>query len=346
MNVRHTIKVAALTGGKHVPSARFRVRQLIPALSEQGVLMHEFIPPVSKYPPARKWLRPMWAMAALTGRMPAVVATHRYDIVLLQRELLSTLVTLEPLTKRPRVLDIDDAIFLHRGGRFARRLAQQSDLIVCGNDFLAERFAQWNRNVVVIPTAIDTRRYTPKKWSHKSQDKLVIGWTGTSGNFKYLYQIETALEKVIKTLPNVLFRVIADKEPRFTGALKEKLDFILWSPETEVTGVQNMTVGIMPLDDTEWERGKCSYKMLQYMACGIPVVVSPVGMNAEVVSLGEIGTGARSQDDWVNALLTMLSLDDSERKRIGAIGRHIVEKHFSIDAVTPRLSHVLKRLVP
>ncbi|MDH7578549.1 MAG: glycosyltransferase family 4 protein [Bacillota bacterium] len=345
MNVRQAIKVAALTGGEHVPSARFRVRQLIPALSRYGVEMHEFIPSISKYPPELKWLRPFWGVAALAARVPAVLATHRYDVVFLQRELISTFLTLEPLAKRPRVLDVDDAIFLHRGGRFAKRLAQLSDLIICGNDFLAEHFSQWNKNITVIPTAIDTRRYTPRAQNRNSQDKLVIGWTGTSGNFKYLYQIEGALEKVIKTLPNVVFRVIADKEPKFRGVPKERFEFVQWSPETEVPSVQTMTVGIMPLADTEWERGKCSYKMLQYMACGIPVVVSPVGMNAQVLSLGNVGFAAKSRDEWEDALLTMLSLDDREREKMGMVGRRIVEEHYSIDVMAPRLARKIKQLV-
>lgn len=345
MNTHHAIKVAALTGGKNVPSARFRVRQLIPALYSHGVEMHEFVPPISKYPPGSKWLRPFWGTAALTVRVPAVVATHRYDVVFLQRELISTFLTLEPLTKRPRILDVDDAIFLHRGGRFAKRLAQLSDLVICGNDFLAEYFSRWNKNVAIIPTAVDTRRYTPRPLNCSSQSKLVIGWIGTSGNFKYLYQIEDALEKAVKTLPNAIFRVIADKVPRFRGALKERLEFVRWSPETEVAGLQTMTVGIMPLADTEWERGKCSYKMLQYMACGIPVVVSPVGMNVQVLSLGTVGLAAKSPDEWADAILTILSLGDRKREEMGSTGRRIVEKYFSIDVIAPRLAREVKRLV-
>lgn len=326
-----------------MPSARFRVRQLIPALSRLGVDVHEFVPLISRYPPPQKWLRPMWALAALAGRLPAVMATHAYDGVLLQRELLSTLITLEPFTKRPRVLDVDDAIFLHRGGKHAKQLALQSNLIICGNDFLAERFALWNKNVVVIPTAVDTQRYIPRKGSYDLESKLVVGWTGTSGNFRYLYQIETALERVLKALPNVVFRVIADKQPLFQGILKERLDFIRWSPETEVTGIQSMTVGIMPLANTEWERGKCSYKMLQYMACGIPVVVSPIGMNVQVLALGEAGLGASSQNEWVDALLSLL-LDERERYRMGKVGRCIVEDHFSIEVVAPLMAQQLRHV--
>lgn len=345
MNIRHSIRVAALTGGKNEPSARFRVRQLIPELSQYGVDMHEFIPSISMYPPESKWLRPFWGAAALGVRIPAVFKTNFYDVVILQRELISTFLTLEPLTKRPRVLDVDDAIFLHRGGKFAKKLAQLSDLIICGNSFLAEHFSHWNENTIIIPTAIDTRRYTPMTRNRYSQDDPVIGWIGTKGNFKYLYLIERALQKVVMTDPNITFRIVADKEPEFQGELKKRIEFIRWSPEAEVPSLQTMTVGIMPLAETEWEKGKCSFKMLQYMGCGVPVVVSPIGMNTQVLSLGNIGLSAKSQDEWADALLKLLSLDESEREKMGMIGRHVVEQYFSTDVIAPLLAAELKRLM-
>ncbi len=343
MSAADGVRVAALTGGINVPSTRFRVRQLIPALRENGVLMHEFIPHVSKYPPAAKWLRPLWGGAALTVRIPAVLATHHYDITFLQRELVSTFLTLEPLTKRPRVLDVDDAIFLYRGGRFAERLARRCDLIICGNDYLGDIFSQWNKNVRVIPTAVDTKRYFPKKAMDASK-REVIGWTGTSGNLKYLYEIEPALAIVLKACPDVILRIIADARPTFHSIQKERIDFIPWSPKNEVKGIQGMSIGIMPLADSAWERGKCSFKMLQYMACGVPVVVSPVGMNSQVLSLCTVGLGASNQKDWAEALVGLLG-DEGKRASMGINGRNVVEKYFSIDVVVPQLARYLRDLV-
>lgn len=337
------IKVAALTGGKYDPSARFRVRQLIPALLQEGIEMDEFIPPISKYPPSQQWFRPLWGIATLAGRIPAVIATYRYDIVLLQRELLSTLVTLEPFTKRPRVLDVDDAIFLHRDGRFAKQLAQLSDLIICGNDFIAEWFSKWNNNIAIIPTAVDTRRYIPREENRSSQGKLVIGWIGTSGNFKYLYKIESALERVIKKRSEIIFKIISDQKPKFKEKLNEKIEYVKWSPKTEIADIQSMTIGIMPLDNTEWEKGKCSFKMLQYMACGIPVIVSPVGINAQILSESKIGFGVISLKDWVDALIFLLNSPE-QRKKMGSNGRKLVEAKYSINAIVPKLSSYFKAI--
>ncbi len=344
--MKEEVKVAALTGGRNVPSARFRVRQLIPLLSEYGVKVREFVPWVSKYPPERKYLRPAWGVAALAVRIPTIFATYCYDVVLFQRELISTFVTVEPLTRRPRVLDVDDAIYLHRGGRFAKRLARLVDLIICGNEFLADWFSKWNKNVTVIPTAVDTRRFVPLERPDRDnmEEKHIIGWTGTSSNFKYLYSIEPALKRVMEMFPNVILRVIADKEPNFPTISKERIEFIPWSPESEVKGVQRMSVGIMPLADGEWEKGKCSYKMLQYMACGIPVVVSPVGMNAQILALGEIGLAASSQDEWVETLRRMLTASKKEREKMGREGRRVAETYFSVEVIAPQLAQVLKKV--
>lgn len=337
------VKVVAFTGGKNVPSARFRVRQLIPFLAKYGVELHEFVPLVSKYPPERKWLRPIWGIAALAVRVPVVFAAQRYDVVFFQRELVSTFVTFEPFTKRPRVLDVDDAIYLHRGGRFAERLARLVDLVICGNNFLADRFSKWNKNVTVIPTPVDVHRFVPSK--SPQREKCVIGWIGTSSNFKYLYSIEAALKEVIKIFPHVFLRVIADKRPSFRIIPNERVQFIPWSPANEVKAVQSMTVGIMPLADGEWERGKCSYKMLQYMACGVPVVVTPVGMNAQILALGKVGLAATSHEEWIEALRWIITADEEVRESMGREGRRVVEKHFSVDVIAPRLAQVLKELV-
>ena len=255
------------------------------------------IPPVHKYPLTRKWLRPLCGAAALTVRIPAVLATYRYDLVFFQRELVSTFLTLESLTKRPRVLNVDDAIFLHRGGGVAKRLARRCDLIICGNDYLGYAFSQSNKSVCVIRTAVDTQRFIPAL-TKGNGERDVIEWTGTTGNFKYLYEIGPALAEVLKAYPGVTLRIIADARPNFCNIPEERIEFIRWSPENEVKGIQGMSIGIMPLEDSAWARSKCRFKILQHMACGIPVVVSPIGMNVKVLSMGNaVGMAASTKDE-------------------------------------------------
>ena len=245
-------KVAAFTGGLSVPSARFRIRQHIPHLVDEGIEVDEFSSRFGCYPPAARWARPCWAAATLADRFIPILLSQRYDIALLQRTMMSSFVTLEPLVQRPKVLDVDDAIFLRRGGGFAKRIARLCDKVICGNYYLAEVFGRWNANVCVIPTAVNTERYHPVIASKPRDLPLTIGWIGTSGNYKYLYGIEGALEKVMQKHNHVRLKVVGDLEPNFRYLSSSKIDFVPWSESVEVQALQSMDIGIMPLEDTLW----------------------------------------------------------------------------------------------
>jgi glycosyltransferase involved in cell wall biosynthesis len=333
--------IAAFTGGVSVPSARFRVRQYIPALRVDGVNIEEFVPFFGKYPPEKRWTRPFWAVAALAERVPAAVKSRRYDAVLLQREMISSFVTLEPFTGRPRILDVDDAIFFRRGGGFAKRLALLSDKIICGNAYLAEWFGKWKANVEIVPTAVDTQRYVPADTGKSPARPPVIGWIGTSGNYRFLYRIETALATLLRQFQSARLKVVGDRPPRFNDLPKDRIDFLPWCEAGEVQAIQSMDIGIMPLDDSPWTRGKCSFKMLQYMAVGLPVVVSPVGMNAEVLALGDLGIGATTEKQWTEGLMALLE-SRMLRVRLGREGRRVAVSAFSVQRVAPRLARILR----
>lgn len=336
------LNVAAYTGGLNVPSARYRVRQLMPEMLEHEINFKEYCTALSTYPPAFKPIRPLWGVAACAFRIPSVLASYRHDISFLQRELLSTMITLEPLLKKPCVLDVDDAIFLFRQGETAKKLASLSELIICGNNYLADNFSQWCDQITVIPTAVDTNKFIPDKKINNAEKKN-IGWVGTSNNFQYLYRIAPALEIVLSKHKDVELKIISNKRPIFNSWLDKVVEFGHWTAKDEVSQIQKITIGIMPLNDGEWERGKCSFKMLQYMACGIPVVVSPVGMNKCVLSMGEIGFGASSQDEWVDSLDTLLN-DPLTRQRLGNIGRTVVESNFSVEKIAKQLADTLKKI--
>jgi glycosyltransferase involved in cell wall biosynthesis len=332
------LSVAALTGGANVPSARFRVRQYVSELARLGVRLEELISPFGSYPPERKWLRPLWGAGALVGGLSRVARSWAYDVCLLQRELVSTLVTVEPLTKRPRILDVDDAVFVYRGGWSARVLAQSCDKVICGNAFLAEWYRTWNRDIEILPTPVDVGRFRPK--TKDDDGEVVIGWIGVSRNLRYVAAIESALRHVLTTSGRVRLRIVSDQAPQLPSLPRNQVDFAAWSAESEVEQLQRMDIGIMPLADSVWERGKCSFKMLQYMACGLPVVVSPVGMNAEVLALGQCGFGATCEREWVDALQAQIE-SSALRKKLGAEGRRLAETRFSTRVLAPRLAQIL-----
>ncbi len=334
-----TIHVAACTGGAAVPGARFRIRQHISRLRPLGVRIEEFTSRIGQYPPKAVWLRPFWLAAGIGERGAHALLSHRYDLVIFQRELLSTLVTVERLFGRPRVLDVDDAIWLHRRGHFAALLAGLCDAVICGNSFLADYFSQTGRRTFVLPTAVDTQRFVPALDARPGPP--IIGWSGTASNLAELERLEPSLIKVLDQHREVRLRVICDRSPRFQRLQPDRVEYIAWSPTVEVSALQSMTIGLMPLPDNDWSRGKCAYKMLTYMACGLPVVVSPVGMNSEVLAMGELGFGPRAPDEWVDALTTLLDEPDLTL-RMGATGRAVIEAAFSVDALSARLAAILR----
>lgn len=339
-----SLKVTALTGAKQVPSARFRLEQYIPLLGSHGVELNWRPAPVSGYPPARRWLRPLWLPVALAARVPGVVASWDSDVTFIGREFISTLSTLESFTRRPRVFDVDDAIWLRRGGGFARHLARRMDIVVAGNNYLAEWFGRYCSDVEILPTAVDCDRFVPgeKPFSSGKEGSLVIGWSGTSSNFPFLYEIEQALARVMRERPDVQFHVSSDRPPGFRHLPAERVRFVPWSMDNEVGFIQSLDVGLMPLRDSEWSRGKCAYKMLLYLACGIPVVVSPVGMNAEVLQAAAVGLGAGNSEQWRSGVLELLG-DDRGRREMGAGGRELVVSRFSLSVLGEHLARILKR---
>lgn len=331
------LRVIAYTGGH--PSGIHRVRRYAPYLKSREIALTESPSRAGSYPPERKWLRPAWGVWNLAEHVPAAMRSYNYDLTLFQREFLSSFVSLEPLAKQPRVLDVDDAIWVHRGGNFARRLASLCDHVICGNGFLAQEFGRWNPSVSVLPTPVDTSRYMPGNGVGKDS-RPIIGWQGQHSNFPFLYEIEPALAEVLRIHPQAMLRIVSSRLPHFKLIPADRVQFVRFSWEREVTDIQEMTIGIMPITDSVVSRGKCSFKMLLYMACGIPVVVSPFGMNGEVLEKGEVGLGAISHADWVECLNQLLSRAD-ERERIGKNGRRVVLQHYSLDVLASRLAATL-----
>jgi glycosyltransferase involved in cell wall biosynthesis len=260
-----------------------------------------------------------------------MLRANGYDAIILQRELISTLATIESLLPGPRILDVDDAIFLHRDGSAARKIASGCLLVVCGNEYLAESFSQWNKNIAIIPTGVDTSRLRPAETSG-GDDELIIGWIGTAGNFKYLEQMNSALTDVLGRHKDVTFRIVSSECPDFLGDLGDQVEFVQWYPGIEETLIPTFSIGIMPLSDSGWSRGKCAFKMLQYMAAGIPVVTSKVGMNAQLLSQDEIGIGVLTSDQWVEALEFLIS-DPACRHRMGANGRNLAVAQYSLPKI-------------
>jgi glycosyltransferase involved in cell wall biosynthesis len=299
-----------LTSGRNVPSSRFRVEQYLPRLREEGIRA-DVAPCVP-----HKYAHAALTAAKVLSRIGALLKSPAYDAVYLERELI---VHLTPWLEealfglnRKFVFDFDDAIFLRYGDREVNPVStvcSLAKLVIAGNGYLADFASKSAKRVVTIPTAIDTGRFRP---SDRNDDTLL--WTGTSSNLPWLEDVPLEGRKL---------RVICDKRPDFP------CDYTPWSTsaETDLHGT-----GIMPLPDTDWSRGKCGYKLLQYMACGLPAIASPVGVNREI--LGEAGLFASTPKEWIDAIERLQ--DPGLRKKLGVIGRSRAERHYSIEALYPK----------
>jgi glycosyltransferase involved in cell wall biosynthesis len=346
-----SMNIYALTSSRNAPASRFRIRQHIEPLRNLGVNVTEYCPRVGQFMPmpaqlARvrlRYLAPvsmLWAAGHALARTPAIVASRRAHAVWIERTIVPGLDEVVHLLARPRILDIDDAIWLEGvTGRSAATLARGVDAVIAGNQYLAEWASQYCDSIHVVPTAVDCGQFRGTPCSQDRGERFVIGWTGSTPTLKYLESIQAALAAVLRRIPGASLLVIADTRPRMPALEGLPVRYVPWSPHTEIQAIYDMDVGLMPLPDNDYTRGKCSFKLLQYMAAGLPVVASPVGMNRDLLDTAEIGAAASTASEWIDALMT-LHADQALRCRMGRSGRALVEKEFDVHVVSKALASV------
>ena len=338
MTEQRQIKIAAFTGRQDDPASYFRIRQYKEFLRQRGLLLQEFGHPGA----GRCWYPgPLKALPYL----PGLFDCRKSDVIWLRRVLVEGYETFERFLKKPRVMDVDDAIWLAGPlGKYAvPHIVRGMDAIIAGNEYLANWFSRYCKQVHIVPTAIDLNRYKLSP-DEPQLDGFIIGWTGTSSNFKYLGLIAKSLVRFLSDYPDAKIKIIANKQWKSDLIPPERIMFVQWSRDSEVAGLYDMSVGIMPLSDDQWTAGKCAFKMLQYMAVGLPVVVSPVGMNKDVLAKGDIGFAANSEDEWYDAI-EILYKNVQLRNKLGLAGRKVVEQYFNTEIAAQMLCSIFSSKV-
>ncbi|NQZ77376.1 MAG: glycosyltransferase family 4 protein [Ekhidna sp.] len=282
-------------------------------------------------------------ISSIFKRLGDVIKANRYDYIFVYRDAFFFGVFFEWLFKRSKaklIFDFDDSIWLQdenpnqsffqklKNPLKTGKIISYCDLIIAGNEYLRDYALQHNSNVTIIPTTIDTEEYSPMEISGR-EEAICIGW---SGSFSTIKHFESALEplKIIKEKygDKIRFKVIGDgnyenNELQITG--------LPWKKDTEIEDLCDIDIGIMPLPDDAWSKGKCGLKGLQYMALGIPTIMSPVGVNAEIIEESKNGMLASSTEEWVQKLSQLID-DAALRKQMGQEGRKTVLKDFSVEA--------------
>jgi glycosyltransferase involved in cell wall biosynthesis len=333
------------------PSQRYRFEQYFHLLEKRGIKYT-----VQSFLSTRDWRVTFEegfvlekAMAVLVGILRRCLSLLRapfYNFIFIHREALPIgppivewIIT--KLLRKKVIYDFDDAIWLSdrideskilrilKWRAKVKSICRWSYKVSCGNEYLCSFASQFNQRVVYDPTTIDTKSWhNPDLYSRidPGTTQIVIGWTGSHSTLKYLKEIESVLQEIEREFPNVNFAIIADKR---TDLRLNNVSFLDWSVETEIKDLMRFDIGIMPLPNDEWSKGKCGFKALQYMALRIPTVASDVGVNSKIISHTVDGFVCRTADEWKRALSSLIK-DPELRKRMGNLGREKVISNYSV----------------
>jgi glycosyltransferase involved in cell wall biosynthesis len=293
-------------------------------------------------------------MSAYWNRLKILRNARNFDVVWIEKELFPNFPCwFELLLARfrvPYVVDYDDAIFHNYDAStnpFLQLLKNKIDkvmlhaaLVTVGNSYLGHRAIKAGSNhVTILPTVIDIRRYPPPL-EQINNERLVIGWIGSPSTVKFLQPLLPVLARLTTIFPLELTVIGAKIDAPDYGFIR----CVAWDEATEVEEIGRFDIGVMPLPDKRWERGKCAYKLIQYMACGKPVVASPVGMNVDVVQEGINGLLADTDEAWFHALFHLLT-DVGLRQTMGRHGRRLVEEKYCLQVMAPKLLQLFEQVL-
>jgi glycosyltransferase involved in cell wall biosynthesis len=341
---------------------RFRIAHYIPYLAAHGIDVtvapfydRQFFSLV--YDRGRV-ARKAWLFVKQTAvRLATVARAGRYDAIWIYREAFPIGPPLLEAALRalgPALLyDFDDAVFLPNTSEANRyvsalkypqkvgRIIGYSDDVIAGNEYLAEYARRFSSSVHIIPTAVDTNVFTPRAGANAAGSPVVVGWIGTPTTAGYLAAVAPALAALAAMHP-FTFRVSgAGSDVSVPGV---QVDSVPWSLDLEVELFNSCDVGVYPLPDDDWGRGKCGFKAIQFMACGVPVVASPVGVNREIITDGVNGFLASTAAEW-QAKLARVIADSDVRRRMGAAARRTIQERYSLDVTAPRIAGVMRHVV-
>jgi len=339
---------------------RFRIAQFIPYLEANGfdvTLRALFTPAFFRlvYRPGH-YLRKAATFAALSvRRLDSLRDVSQFDVVFIYREvfpvgpaLVERLLTSG--NRPPVVFDFDDAIFLPSVSDANRLIGalkrpqkvatiiRRSRHVIAGNAFLAEYARRFNPAVTVIPTCVDTTRFMPAA-PPAVHDAPIVGWIGSPTTASYVRRLAPVLQRV-RAQHRFTLRVSGGGAPLEIDGVE--VDNIDWSLDREVELFNGCDIGVYPLTDDEWSKGKCGFKAIQFMACGVPVVAAAVGVNREIIQDGVNGFLASTDAEWIEKLGRLLA-DAALRRRLGEAGRRTVVERYSLQTNAPILAETLRR---
>lgn len=338
---------------------RYRISQFIPGLEKNGweVTLHTFMDDdfFRMYHDRGRHIEKITKIFKSTlRRMLDCMNADKYDAIILHKEAFPfgpPIFEQFIHYRQPNLIyDIDDAFWTHppqlkQIGRLLRdprrigKMMRASRYVLAGNDFLAEYAKKFNPSVILFPTVLDTNRYLLRE--EKPDNEVIIGWVGRWSSSPYLEMLAPVLSHLSERYPFITIRLVGAGKLFFPDSIRYEV--VPWKLETEIEDICAFDIGIMPLPDDIYSQGKCGFKLLQYMALGIPGVSSPVGVNKRIIKDGENGFLANKGEEWEEKL-SLLICDQVLRKQIGSAARKTVENEYSLEKALPVLLDFLGRL--
>lgn len=323
-------KILFISKGEQSASTRYRAYQYFPALANAG------------------WhAAHMGLYEGSSAKLKILTAARKVDVVVLLRHGLAfPFLPLLHKSCNKLIFDFDDAVFLKPNGNISAVRAKRFDNTVAlcdqvwaGNNYLAERANKSNQNVIVLPTAIEMVHYQGE--STKPTDTIDLVWIGSTSTSKYLKEILPALEHTVKREPRLRLKIIAD-----FSLQSDTLSILAmpWQQDREITELQSAHIGIAPMPDTPWTRGKCALKVLQYMASRLPVISSPAGVNGEVIDHDKNGLLVSSQQQWADAIVSLANSPE-QRKAMGDNGYSRCHQDYSLQSCSEKMLSQLNALI-
>ncbi|MEN8134879.1 MAG: glycosyltransferase family 4 protein [Thermodesulfobacteriota bacterium] len=358
------IRLACFIQGKQVPSSRFRILGYIKHLESRGITCTIFpplfcgkygwVPSFARGPLHIVFKRISQICCYFPLRLFQILSADlsKFDVVLIQKSLMDwpNSRILEKLIKsknRNIIFDIDDAEFANIenvnffSDKYVMEISSISRVVIAGNEFLKGHFKKKCKEVVVLPTTVDENRFSPK--NRQEEVTSCVGWTGTSSNFRYLFKLTPVFEKLAKNT-NVKFLIISNKNYIQELAHIPNMTFTKWNVNHEVEQLHNIDIGVMPLENDLWTRGKCAFKLVQYQSIGIPSVVSPVGANKEIQKEGVTGYFAQNNSEWLEKL-TELVENQKLRETVGFNARENFLSTLSIGSNVREIAKIIHKLL-
>lgn len=339
-----------------MPSSRYRVYQYIPFLKREGIEA-DLQPAIPQrtfkfiYNTGNCLGNLSYVLSEGANRIFQLLKCGSYELIFIQKSLTTLNLKCLPyfLRNKKLVFDIDDNVFAEpistfslgllksfQDTRQASLLAGISRTVIVGNEYLQSLASQFNKNIRIIPTSVDTERFSPGA-RESNRGEVVIGWIGGPSTSLYLNMLAGVFKR-LKEKYKIRVMIIGDQNFHIKDIDCESKP---WDFNTEVECLRKFNIGIMPLPDNDWTRGKCGLKALQYMAVGIPVVCSPIGVNSEIIKDGQNGLLASTENEWL-AKLSLLIEDSDLRKKLGEAGRLTVEEKYSLRINAPKLKEVIE----